>query len=99
MLDLLRWNLGSDDVVKHVRGASNNLTLPMYLPWGSAHMWWTGASNISFRTSRPLFDKYFVGKKLDFAEWGKSKPDKHVPAKFENIGWTKKDEKREKPKQ
>jgi hypothetical protein len=89
MLDLVRWQLGSDDITSHVRDYANNLTLPVYAPLGSKHMWWTGGTNVSFPTSRPLFEKYFKGKKLDFSQWQPNPPEKHMVATWELIGWEK----------
>ena len=89
MLDLVRWQLGSDDVASHVREYATNLTLPVFTPLGSRHMWWTGGTNVSFPPSRPLFDKYFKGKKLDFSQWQPSPPEKHVAATWKLIGWEK----------
>lgn len=87
MLDLVRWELGSQDVVTHVRDYVNNHTLPVFTPFGSRHMWWTGGRNIHFPPSRKLFDEHFAGKKLDPSQWQASPPDQHVPARFEDIGW------------
>ncbi len=87
MLDLARWQLGGDDVVKHVRGYHANRTLPVFFPAGSKHMWWSGGTEVWFRPSRQLFDRHFVGKKLDYSQWRASPPSKHVLARFESIGW------------
>jgi hypothetical protein len=87
MVDLVRWELGSADVVNQVKDYGANSTLPVFSPLGSNHMWWSGSGNIHFRTSKALFDKYFTGKKLDFAEWQASPPDKHVPADFKAHGY------------
>jgi hypothetical protein len=81
MLDLVQWDLGSSDVQTHVKGFPNNPTLPVFVPYGQ------GGSHITFKPSRFLFDKHFQGKRLDFSRWGAGPPDKHVPAKFETIGW------------
>jgi len=89
LLDLVRWQLGSDDIASHVHDYPNNLTLPVYAPLGSKHMWWLGGTSISFPPSRQLFEKYFKGKKLDFSQWQPSPPEKHVPATWERIGWEK----------
>jgi len=87
MLDVIRWELGSSDVVSHVKNYSGNTTLPVFTPLGSSHMWWSGGGNLHFRPSRPLFNKFFKGKKLDFAQWGKSPPNKHVLADFAKVGY------------
>ena len=89
MLDLVRWEVGSADIVDHVRDYANNLTLPVFTPRGSRHMWWFGGTYVTFAPSRALFDRYFVGKKLDFNEWQPAPPEKHVPATWELIGWQK----------
>jgi len=87
MIDLLRWELGSKDIVTHVRGYVGNRTLPVFYPAGSSHMWWGGGNSLYFAPSRKLFDKWFTGRKLDFSQWRKSPPAKHVTASFEKIGW------------
>ena len=81
MLDIARWDLGSADIVSHVKGFPNNKTVPVFVPFGSA------GGHIPFKPSRFLFDKHFKGKKLDYSEWAPSPPEKHVPAVFEKIGW------------
>ena len=86
-LELVRWQLGGPNVVRHVNGYWSNTTLPVFFPWGSSHMWWSGGTTIWFAPSRPLFDKHFVGKKLDYSHWQASPPDKHVLAEFDKIGW------------
>ena len=87
MLDLMRGEFGSANVVRHVQGYWANNTLPVFMPRGSRHIWWLGAETIWFAPSRPLFDKHFAGKKLDYSEWQPHPPEKHVPADFDNIGW------------
>ena len=90
MLDLARFQFGSATIAAQVKDAENNQTLPVFVPRGSKNMWFTGNTTISFRPSRQLFDKYFVGTMLDFSEWQAAPPEKHVPAKFEEIGFEKK---------
>jgi hypothetical protein len=87
MLDLVRYELGSADIADHVKGYGANLTLPVFTPLGSEHMWWTGGQNIHFRPSKPLFDRFFAGKKLDFSAWQESPPEKRVLADFRKIGY------------
>jgi len=89
MLDLVRWQLGSRDIATHVREHATNLTLPVFMPFGSRHMWWTGGHNIAFPPSRQLFDRHFKGRKLDFSQWQPSPPEKHELATWERIGWEK----------
>lgn len=90
MLDLVRWDLGSPDVVRNVKGFAGNHTLPVFLPVGSAHMWWFGGRDIPFKPSRALFDKHFKGKKLDYSQWRAAPASKHVTADFNRIGWKEK---------
>jgi hypothetical protein len=89
MLDLVRWQIGSADVADHLRGYGANLTLPVMTPYGSKHMWSIGYSGnrVYLPPSRRLFDRYFKGKKLDFAQWRASPPEKHVLADFAKIGY------------
>jgi hypothetical protein len=87
MLELVRWRLGGPNIVRNVHGYWANNTLPVFFPWGSMHMWWSGGTAIWFAPSKPLFDRHFTGKKLDYSQWQASPPDKHVPAEFDKIGW------------
>ena len=89
MIDLLRWELGSADVVNHTRGFAGNLTLPVYLPWGSKYCPWRGSSGIFFKPSLALFNRHFKGKKLDYSRWRATPENKHVPARFGRIGYTR----------
>jgi hypothetical protein len=84
MLELLRLDFGGPNVAANV---CRNATLPAFLPLGSRAMWWIGSDNLWFPPSRPLFDRYFQGKKLDYAQWQPSPPEKHVEALYEKIGW------------
>ena len=84
MLSILSGHLGSKVVVDQVKGWKTNKTLPVYHPWGSKDGWWLASREIYFRPSRQFFDKFFVGKTLDFAKGGKRKAD------FKEIGWTPK---------
>jgi len=86
-LEMARWKFGGPNVVRHVNGYWSNSTLPVFFPWGSSVMWWTGGTAIWFAPSRALFDKHFVGRKLDYSQWQPSPPEKHVPADFDRIGW------------
>ncbi len=90
MLDLARWQFSSATIAAQTKDAENNQTLPVFVPRGSRHMWFTGNTSISFKPSRQLYDKFFVGKMLDFSEWQAAPPEKHVPAKWEEIGFEKK---------
>jgi hypothetical protein len=85
MLEIERLDFGGPNVAANVHRAS---TLPAFFPAGGRSMWWSGADNIWFKPSKQLFDKYFVGKKLDYSEWQASPPEKHVPADFAKIGWS-----------
>lgn len=84
MLELARLDIGGPNVAANVR---RNETEPNFLPLGSRAMWWMGGSRLWFPPSKPLFDRYFAGKKLDYSQWQASPPDKLVPARYENIGW------------
>ena len=86
-LELAHWHFGGPNVVQHVNGYWSNVTLPVFFPWGSSRMWWSGGTAIWFAPSRQLFDKHFVGKKLDYSQWQASPPEKHVLAEFDKIGW------------
>lgn len=87
MLDLVRLELGSADIVNHVKQYVGNHTLPVFFPAGSSFMWWTGGTEICFRPSKTLFDKYYAGKMLDFSQWGKSDPKNQVKATWARIGY------------
>lgn len=89
MLDLVRWDLGSPDVAEHLKNYGSNLTMPVFTLFGSKHMWHIGydGNAIYFPPTRQLFDRFFAGKKLDFAQWQASAPDKHVLAEFEQVGY------------
>ncbi len=86
MLDLAHMRFSSPTIAALVKDSENNQTLPAFTPLGSRFMWFTGSHTVSFKPSRALFDKYFAGKMLDYAEWQPSPPEKHVLAKFEEIG-------------
>ncbi len=74
MLDLLRGDLSSKDMVTHVGGL---------IHFGSPHRRWTANSMILFRPTRPLFDKYLKGKTLK-----KNSKDKvGYPADFNQVGY------------
>jgi hypothetical protein len=89
MLDLLRWKLGSKDVVGNLKGYGSNVTLPVFTPFGSKHLWWIGycGNAMYVPPSRQLYDRYFEGKWLDFAQWRASPKEKHVLADFKRIGY------------
>jgi len=84
MLELARLDFGGPNVAGNVQRAS---TLPVFLPHGGRSMWHTGGKSTHFRPSKALFERHFKGKKLDYSRWRASPPEKHVPAKWENIGW------------
>ncbi len=87
MLDLVRFDIGSADVVNHVRQYASNHTLPVFFPIGSRYMWWGGGTEVCFKPSRHFFDKHYAGKMLDFAQWQKSDPSKHKKATWAMIGY------------
>ncbi len=86
MLDLLRGDLGSANIVNTVQHFRDNKTVPLFLPFGSANRWWHPNDGIFFRPSRQLFDKYFKGKKIDFDRW-RSTGKNIRPANFKEVGF------------
>ena len=82
MVDLIRGKYGSKNVVTHAREFASNQTVPVYLAWGSRHF--RARDGILFRPSRPLFDKYFKGKKLIFST---RTPSGTRLATYKEIGW------------
>ena len=80
MLELEQRQLRGPNILQNLRGMFENLTLPLFYSgdtgWGFPPVMW-------FRPSRPLFDKFFAGKTLDFGE----RNGGQRPAKFEEIGW------------
>ena len=60
MLELLRLQLQGGNLIDTVKGHAGNLTVPVYHP--------RGIPEVYFRPSRPFFDKYLSGKKLNFTE-------------------------------
>jgi hypothetical protein len=85
MLDLVRRELSSEDIVATARAFPGNATVPVFLPVGSGRFW-SDRRNLwlHFRPSRPLFKKLFAGKELNFA---RSRGTDIRPARFEEIGW------------
>lgn len=87
MLDLLRGRFGSLNIVETVKDFQDNPTVPVFLPWGSAHAPWRQSDEICFKSSRELFDRHFQGKMLDFDRWQST--GKNIrPARFDEVGWT-----------
>jgi len=82
MLELARGKLAGPNISAHVRDYARNLTLPVFSAYKSA-AWFRGIYAL-IRPSRPLFDRYFKGKMLDYRPWTKNPP---VPADFNKIGW------------
>lgn len=74
MLDLLRGDLGSRDMVAHVGGL---------IHFGSPHRRWTRSDMIMFPPSRDIFDKYLKGKRL----FSNHKDKKGYAADFNKVGW------------
>lgn len=87
MLEILRGDTRGPNVVQNVAGYDRNLTLPVFTPFGSPLMWFTGGDNIWFAPSKPLFDRHFAGKKLDYSAWADTPLEKQPAADFEKIGW------------
>ena len=86
MLELAQLQFEGSNVVQNVQGYWSNETLPVFFPAGSPCMWYTWGPRIRFAPSRPLFDKHFAGKNVDYTE---NPPEKPVPAEFDKIGWQK----------
>ena len=90
MLELLAFRFGGANVVDHVSGHADNLTVPVYHP--------SGTPTIYFPPSRAMFDKHFAGKTLKFTR----REGGTRPAKWEEIGYkgaaAKKDGASKKPK-
>jgi hypothetical protein len=82
MLDLVRWQTASQNVITHVQNYASNLTLPVFMPRRRSD--WFGGTWVYVTPSRPLFDRYFKGKELDHRPWGKDPP---ALADFDKIGW------------
>ncbi len=82
MLDLVRWDLGSQDISENVKSLATNRTVPVFLSLGSEYFWNAYKHcKLYVSPSRPLFDRYFTGKTLDYGvKTGK------FPATFERIG-------------
>ena len=81
MLELEQGLLGGPNMRQHLGGMFGNLTLPLFYITEGGY-WWRPPV-FWFRPSRPLFDKLFAGKTLDFGAGNGGKR----PAKFEEIGW------------
>jgi len=77
MIDLLRWDLGSPTMQTHLRDWQSNTTLPVL----------RSGMTLWFPPSKQLFDKYFVGKTLDYGEKGGGKRK----ANFNRIGFKERD--------
>lgn len=86
MLGLARLNFGDAEIADQVGGGASNDTLPVFHAYGSPFMRWSPGSEIAFAPSRPLFDKLFEGKELNYNEWQEKPTDKKVKAEFEKIG-------------
>ena len=91
MLEIARWRLAGSNIAAHTQNYPNNPTLPVYIP-RSRSDWFDGVY-FYVTPSRPLFDRYFQGKELDYRPWGKEPP---APADFNRIGWKKSEGAREK---
>ncbi len=83
MLDLLQGDLGSKDIVEHVNGFVNNLTLAVFLPAGSPYAGGV-RDEIYVRPSPELFKRHFQGKDVTF--YFEKGPRRTRPATFEELG-------------
>ena len=85
MLDILRGELSSQDIADHIRDSDRNLTLPVFMNWGSPWASHRNGDNIFIKPSQHLFKRYLEGKTLNFGERnGGAKP-----ANFDEIGYKK----------
>lgn len=84
MLDVVRLDLASANIIEHVRNYVGNATLPVYTP--NRHGGNAGTC-VFVKPSRQLFDRYFAGKELVYAPWARGGQAKG-PALFEKIGWS-----------
>ncbi|MFO7900603.1 MAG: hypothetical protein R6V58_16270 [Planctomycetota bacterium] len=84
MIDVLRRDLGSEDVFATARAFPGNATVPVFLTIGSER-YWNDRKNlwIHFKPSRELFDAFFKGKMLDHS----ARRQESRRAKFSEIGW------------
>ena len=82
MLELVRWDTAGRNITTHVQNYASNQTLPVFMPRRRSD--WFGGTWVYVTPSRPLFDRYFKGKELDYRPWRKEPP---APADFERIGW------------
>lgn len=86
VVDLLRGRLGSANIAEVVKQFQDNHTVPLFLPWGSAHAPWRQSDEICFKPSKELFERHFAGKMLDFDRWQST--GKNIrPARFDEVGW------------
>lgn len=76
MLELLRGELNGPNLAENVKDHVNNFTVPIIRP--------TGADEIWFRPAKPLFDKYFAGKKIKVQ---RGRESVEVPATWEEVGY------------
>lgn len=76
MLELLRGELNGPNLNENVKDHVNNFTVPIIRP--------TGADEIWFRPSRPLFERHFAGKRIKMQ---RGRDVREVPARWEEIGY------------
>lgn len=75
MLELLRGELNGPNLEENVKDHVNNFTVPIVRP--------TGAEEIWFRPSKPLFDRHFKGKQIKVQ---RGRTTVEVPARWDEIG-------------
>lgn len=67
MLEIVQGKFNEDNIAANVREWPNNLTVPVFLNWGtgSKEAPWRSGGEVLFRPSQALFKKYFEGKTLE----------------------------------
>lgn len=86
MQELLRQCFWDFNFIRASQDFSNNATVPVITDTGSPYMnhhgEGSGGIGIFFKTSKPIFNKYFNGKTITIGPWNKLEK---VNATFENI--------------
>ena len=89
MHELLRQKFWDKNFARAVQDFPNNATVPVVSDSGSPYAGYKNSAAVGmyFPPTKAMFDKYFVGKKLDYSQWAPSKPEACVDALFEKIGF------------
>ena len=97
-LELLQGRIEGPNITQTVEQFAGNSTVPVFVTFGSSYRKWYPSEIICFAPSRPLFDRHFAGKKLDYSRWAPTPPAKQVTATFEKIGYQPRKKPDRKPK-